>query len=233
MSIRGFCRVSRLHCMFINDIELGTLPHTVPSAFYYSDMKHLLRLAPIPLCLAACQSQPTTPAATAKPAPASAALANSEHIDASLVTITGLPDEELTTQQLTRQLGRPDSVAKGAVECGSRLSSPMGSSAGDLWYYGKTRYEVNGTHAILCSFDVTSGKCQARIGKLVLNQNTTLEDVRHFFPISAEEVTAPGPGRPGETISLPFFDKDVPLDGALELVFKEGRLQAVEFFSPC
>jgi hypothetical protein len=152
-----------------------------------------------------------------------------------MLTIIGLPDEQLTTRQLTLRLGRPDSIAKGAVECGSRLSDlPMDSPAGDIWYYGRTMYEVNGKQALLSRFDVTSGKFQGRIGKLVLNQNTTLEDVRRVFPVSAKEADQPaGPGRPGEIMSLPFYDKEVPMDGALELMFRNGRLQAVDFFSPC
>ena len=202
-------------------------------------MKRLSQLAAILLCLAACQSSPTTPAAPSAPAPpkpvaAQTPAANPEHIDPTTLSIIGLPDEELTTKQLTRQLGRPDSIAKGAVECGSRLSNSMDSPDGDIWYYGKTVYEVSGTRAILCSFDVTSGKFQGRVGKLVLNQNTTLEDVRRFFPVSAKEAEKPaGHGRPGEEMSLPFYDKDVPQDGALDLLFQNGRLQAVEFFSPC
>ena len=201
-------------------------------------MKFLAQLAPV-LLLAACQSTPTAPAAeVAAPAATPPALAkvepaNPEHLDPSMVTIIGLPDVELTTGQLTHQLGRPDSIAKGAVECGSRLSRPMGSPAGDCWYYGKTMYEVSGTHAILCSFDVTSGKFQGKIGKLVLNQNTTLEDIRRFFPVAAKEADQPSTGRPGEEMSLPFYDKDMPMDGSLILLFKQGHLQAVEFFSPC
>ena len=205
-------------------------------------MKTLSRLAPALLLLAACQSSPTTPAAADVVAPAAAlppagapaAPANSEHLDPGMLTITGLPDEEVTTAQLTRQLGRPDSIAKGAAECGSRLNLPMGSPAGDFWYYGRTLYEVNGTHAILVSFAVTSGKFRGRIGKLVLNQNTTLEDVRRYFPQAAREADHPaGHGRPGEVMSLPFYDKDVPEDGALELMFRNGHLQEVAFFSPC
>ncbi|MGY3090308.1 hypothetical protein ACVWYF_003363 [Hymenobacter sp. UYAg731] len=205
-------------------------------------MKQLLQLAPLVLCLAACQSNPTVPTATnatvpvpTQPAPAQEEATNPEHIDPNIVIVIGLPDEELTTKQLTRQLGRPDRIAKGAVECGSRLDGlPMGSPDGDMWYYGKTMYEVSGTQAILSSFDVTSGKFQGKLGKLVLNQNTTLEDVRRFFPEAAKEADKPaGPGRSGEIMSLPFYDKDVPQDGALELQFQNGRLQAVEFFSPC
>ena len=132
-----------------------------------------------------------------------------------------------------RQLGRPDSIAKGTVECGSRLATPMNSPDGDFWYYGKTVYEVSGTQAILCSFDVTSGKFQGKLGKLVLNQSTTLEDVRRFFPVAAREADKPAAGQPGEEMRLPFYDKAVPMDGSLILLFKKGRLQAVEFFSPC
>ena len=197
-------------------------------------MKQLSLQAPMLLFLAACQSNPSTPTAPAQPAPAQARPINPERIEASMVTVIGLPDEELTTKQLMRQLGRPDSIAKGTVECGSRLATPMNSPDGDFWYYGKTVYEVSGTQAILCSFDVTSGKFQGRVGKLVLNQKTTLEDVRRFFPVSAKEAEKPaGHGRPGEEMSLPFYDKGVPQDGALDLLFQNGRLQAVEFFSPC
>ena len=185
------------------------------------------------LFLAACQSNPSTPTAPAQPAPARARPVNSEHIEASMVTVIGLPDEELTTKQLMRQLGRPDSIAKGTVECGSRLATPMNSPDGDFWYYGKTVYEVSGTQAILCSFDVTSGKFQGRVGKLVLNQKTTLEDVRRFFPVAAREADKPAAGQLGEGMRLPFYDKAVPMDGSLILLFKKGRLQAVEFFSPC
>ena len=169
-----------------------------------------------------------------QPIAAQTPVSNPEHVDPTTLSITGLPDEEVTAKQLTRQLGRPDSIAKGAVECGSRLDLAMDSPDGDIWYYGKTVYEVNGTHAILFRVDVTSGKFQGKLGKLVLNQNTTLEDARRFFPEAAKAADKlAGPGRPGEKMSLPFYDKDVPLDGALDLLFQNGRLQAVEFFSPC
>ena len=203
-------------------------------------MKSIFFPLPFLLCLAACQSNPTTPAAPSAavpvlspPVPAKVEPANSEHIEASMVTVNGLPDEELTTRQLTRQLGRPDSIAKGAVECGSQLNLSMNAPNGDLWYYGKTMYEVSGTQAILCSFNVISGKFQGKLGKLILNQNTTLEDVRRYFPVAAKEADQPSTGRPGEEMSLPFYEKDVPMDGSLVLLFKKGRLQSVEFFSPC
>jgi hypothetical protein len=197
-------------------------------------MKYLLPLAPALLLLAACQSNPTaTTPPPPKPASVQAQPANPEHIEASMLTVTGLPDAEVTTAQLLRQLGRPDSIVKGAAECGSRLATPMGSPAGDFWYYGKTLYEVSGTQAIVCSFDVTSGKFQGKLGQLVLNQNTTLQDVRRFFPEAARAADKPSTSQPGEVMYLPFYDKDVPTDESLNLLFKNGRLQEVEFFSPC
>ena len=203
-------------------------------------MKHISFLLPFLLCLVACQSNPSTtavPSAAApvlpQTAPAQPESTNPEHIDPTMVSVMGLPHEQVTTKELTRQLGRPDSIAKGAAECGSRLTIPIDAPDGDIWYYGKTQYEVNGTRAILCSFDVTPGRFQGKIGKLVLNQNTTLEDVRLFYPVSAKEADKPSTGRPGEEMSLPFYDKEVPMDGSLILLFKQGHLQAVEFFSSC
>jgi hypothetical protein len=202
-------------------------------------MKQLTSLPALLLILAACQSSPDTPAAAPPPAaaqsaPLKAEPAPPEHIEADMLTITGLPTKEISTAQLTRQLGRPDSIAKGAVECGGSLDLPMDAPNGDIWYYGKTMYEVNGTRAIMLGFDVTSGKFKGKLGKLVLDKNTTLEDVRRFYPESAKEADKPaGPGRTGEEMSLPYYDKGVPVEGALELLFQKGRLQAVEFFNPC
>ncbi|MCI1186009.1 hypothetical protein MON38_01155 [Hymenobacter sp. DH14] len=184
-------------------------------------MKILSRLAPVFLGLAACQSNPTTPATpSAAPATTSTtastplpaapkAPANPEYADAATFSISGLPDSQLTTKEFTRQLGRPDSIAKGAVECGSRLANiPMDAPDGDSWYYGKTMYEVSGTQAVLCSFDVTTGRFKARLGKLVLDKNTTLEAVRRLYPESAKQADEPaGPGRTGEVMSLPFIFK--------------------------
>jgi hypothetical protein len=109
----------------------------------------------------------------------------------------------------------------------------MDSPEGDAWYYGNTMYEVNGKDAVLSSFDVTSGKFQGKLGSLLLNQHTTLEDVRRVFPVSAKEAEIPSTGRPGEEISLPFFYKGEQMDDALLLLFKKGRLQEVDFYSPC
>lgn len=210
-------------------------------------MKHSLHLAPaLLLCLAACQSNPDTPAAAVAPPPAAAQPASPqaepapaeattpEHIEAGMLTITGLPSKEISTAQLTRQLGRPDSIANGAVECGGSLDLPIDAPNGDFWYYGKTMYKVNGTRAILLGFDVTSGKFKGKLGKLVLDKNTTLEDVRRFYPESAKDADKPaGPGRTGEEMSLPYYDKGVPVEGALEFLFQKGHLQAVQFFYPC
>jgi hypothetical protein len=149
-----------------------------------------------------------------------------------MITVNGKPHEQLSTKQLESQLGRPDSIAKGAVECGGELE-PVNNANGDFWYYGKTRYEVAGRQAVLSSFDVTTGKFQGKLGKLVLNQNTTLEDVRRFFPVSAREADIPATGRPGEIMSIPFYYKGIRVDADLNLIFTNGRLQEVEFFQPC
>jgi hypothetical protein len=145
------------------------------------------------------------------------------------VTVNGNPHQQLTTQALIKLLGRPDSIAKGAVECGSLLDIPTNSPNGDFWYYGKTMYDVNGNQAILHSFDVTKGKFQGKVGKLTLNQNTTLEDVRRLYPLSAKQADGPEVG----TMNVPFEHDGQLMDSSLNLIFKKGRLQEVEFFFPC
>lgn len=212
-------------------------------------MRVLLRLAPVLLSLAACQNDPSTstvasveappkpavvqPAAAARPVNydsiAAAARANPERIQDELVTVNGKLHRQLTTQALIKQLGRPDSIAKGAVECGSMLDIPMNSPEGDFWYYGKTMYDVNGDQAILCKYDVTTGKFQGKIGKLVLDRNTTLEDVRRFYPLSAEQADVSNKS----VMSLPFEHDGQLMDSSLQLIFKKGRLQEVEFYFPC
>ncbi len=192
------------------------------------------------LCLAACQSNPTITAAaqattpeSAKTAQANAEAAIPEHVEFGTLTVNGKLREKLTTEQLKSQLGRPDSVVAGAVdECTGALQTPT-SQASNFWYYGKTEYEVSGTQAILVVFDVTSGRFQGKLGKLVLSQKTTLEDVRRFFPVSAKQADKPADGRPGEEMGLHLYRKGVPMDASLILRFKKGRLQEVEFWSPC
>jgi hypothetical protein len=190
-------------------------------------------------CLAACQSTPSTPAGARAAAPAGVAATPApvqpEHIEWNMLTINGKPQQELTTKELQSQLGRPDSIAKGAVECGSMLASlnKLDGAVGDFWYYGNTAYEVSGTQAILASFEVTTGKFQGKLGQLRLNQQTTLDEVRRFFPASARQAEVPATGRPGEVMSLPFYHKGAPEDASLNLLFEKGHLQAVEFFSPC
>jgi hypothetical protein len=209
-------------------------------------MKHLLLLAPMLACLVSCQDAPTTSAAPtaeptlAKQAPPSAdsakpAAAKPEYIESDMLTVNGQLIKELTTSQLVRQLGRPDKIEKGAVECGAMLASlnKVDSPDGDFWYYGNTMYEVNGNDAILSTFDVTTGKFQGKLGQLILNQKTTLEDVRRIFPVSAKQADVPSTGQPGEEMSLPFYYKGEQTDEYLNLVFKKGRLQKVDFFSPC
>jgi hypothetical protein len=211
-------------------------------------MKPLFRLSPLLLSLvAACQSSPSMPIATSAAEPAkpvmeqattqadstsavgaNAVAANPERIQDELLTVNGKPHRQLTTQALLKQLGRPDSIAKGAVECGSVLDIPINSPEGDFWYYGKTMYDVNGDQAILYLFDVTTGKFHGNIGKLALNQNTTLEDVRRFYPLSAKQVETDS-----GTISLPFEHGGQLMDSSLHLIFKKGRLQEVEFYFPC
>jgi hypothetical protein len=212
-------------------------------------MKRFLSLAPLLICLVACHGTPDTPTAAngivlspakQKPTdtePAKSVSGKPEYIEWRTLNINGKPHQELTTALLKRQLGRPDSIAKGVVECGSMLESlnKPDSAEGDVWYYGHTRYEVSGTQAILTSFDVTTGKFAGKLGQLLLNQHSTLEDVRRFFPVSAKQADVPATGRPREIISLPFYikDKDIWADASLDLVFKKGHLQQVEFFSPC
>jgi hypothetical protein len=208
-------------------------------------MKHLLLLAPVLACLVSCQEAPTTAAAPAvEPTPAKQAplsadstkpAAKPEYVESAMLTVNGQSVKELTTSQLVHQLGRPGKIDKGAVECGARLEilNKIDSPAGDIWYYGNTRYEVSGPHAILSSFDVTTGKFQGKLGQLILNQNTTLEDVRRIFPEAAKQADVPSTGRPGEEMSLPFYYKGEQMDESLNLLFKKGHLQEVECFSPC
>ncbi|WP_141106483.1 hypothetical protein [Hymenobacter gelipurpurascens] len=194
------------------------------------------------LALTACQSNSTPPVAqevaalkapNSGPAPESGlAATNPERIQDTMLTVNGLRHRELTTQLLERQLGRPDSIKKGAVECGGYFATET-SPEGDWWYYGNTMYEVNGTRAILYSFDVTTGKFKGKLGKLILDQNTTLEDVRRFYPLSAKEAEKPASGQRGEEMSLPFEYKGEMMDDSLILLFRKGRLQEVVFFSPC
>lgn len=190
--------------------------------------------------MAACQNTPTTP--EAGPAPSQlqdttvlTTQAQPEYVEWNTLTINGKPRQELTTQSLARQLGRPDSIAKGLIECGGALDNlnKADSTNGDFWYYGKTMYEVSSGQAILHSFDVTTGKFQGRVGQILLTEKTTLEDVRRFFPVSAKQADRPATGRPGEVMSVPFSTEGVPEEGALTLTFKKGRLQEVEFFFPC
>ena len=90
-------------------------------------MKILLRLAPVLLSLAACQNDPSTPAAASVEAPpkpavvqpaaaarpvnydsiAAAARANPEFVRDNILTINGQHHHETTTQALVKQLGRP------------------------------------------------------------------------------------------------------------------------------
>lgn len=212
-------------------------------------MRYLLTLAPVLLLLAACQDSPpaydtagnnpaTPPTAeiaappATPPVPVPVPAANPEYIEWSALTVNGQPHTALSTKRLTSQLGRPDSIAKGAVECGGELDR-VNNANGDFWYYGKTAYEVAGPQAVLASFDVRTGKFRGRLGKLALDQNTTLEDVRRFFPHSAKGADVPATGRPGEVMSLPFFSDGKPLDASLNLIFKQGHLQEVEFWYPC
>lgn len=198
---------------------------------------------PVLLGFAACQSNSAADVDTAGQTqsdqtipnttqPATAQSANPEYVEVDMLTINGKPREQLSTKLLTSQLGRPDSIAKGVVECGGALE-PVNNTKGDFWYYGKTCYEVAGSQAVLASFDVTTGKFQGKLGKLLLNQNTTLEDIRRFFPLSAKQADEPASGRPGEEMHLPFFYEGAPTDASLNLLFNRGRLQEVEFFNPC
>ncbi|MCC2545410.1 hypothetical protein LJY25_03055 [Hymenobacter sp. BT175] len=174
--------------------------------FLNSLMKYPL-LAPALLLHAACQSNTSIDVtaseadhlAKAQPEVASA---SPEHIELSMLTINSKPHMKLSTEVLTKQMGRPDSIAKGVVECGGELE-PVNNANGDYWYYGKTSYEVGGTQAVLAGFDVTTGKFQGKLGRLELNQNTTLEDVRRFYPEAAKEADAPASGRPGRYCACP------------------------------
>ena len=202
-------------------------------------MKKLSSIVPVLLCLGACQSNPTTPTTATAPPPAVAAPkqanvepANREHIETGMVTINGKPHKQLTIRQLRIQLGRPDSIAKGAVECGGDLAT-MASPEGDFWYYGGTMYEVNGDQAIIASFDVTTGKFRGKLGKVVLNQHTTLEDFRRFYPLSAKQADVPSTSCPGEIMELPFYHRGEQTENTVLFFFKKGLLQKVDFWSPC
>ncbi|OGX88274.1 hypothetical protein BEN47_09340 [Hymenobacter lapidarius] len=149
-----------------------------------------------------------------------------------MVTVNGKSKEPLTVQQLESQLGRPDSISKTTFECAGELETINGPSS-RAWYYGQTMYEVNENREILSSFEVTSGKFQGKVGKLTLNRNTTLADVRRFYPVSAKPAKVLYEGRSVEMMSVPLYDKGKRMDDSLDLLFRNGRLQEVIFGSPC
>ena len=164
-----------------------------------------------------------------------ASRATPEYVESRTFTINGEPNRQLSIGQLTRQLGRPDSIARGAVECGGALDyfAQKGDDAGDWWYYGRTMYEVNGFQVILNSFDVTTGRFRGRLGQLVLDQHTTIEDVGRFFPRTVRDGYGPATGRPGQEISLPFYHQGQQMEDWLVLLFEQGRLREVGYWSPC
>ncbi|OGX88542.1 hypothetical protein BEN48_09145 [Hymenobacter glacialis] len=185
-------------------------------------------------CLVACQNNSTTPALPGGSAQkaATSAPANTEFIELNTLTVNGNHKELLTVQQLESQLGRPDSISKTTFECGGELGTVNGPDS-RLWFYGRTTYEVNENQATMSGFDVTSGKFQGKVGKLNLNKNTTLGDVRRFYPMSAKPDTVLYEGRSAEIMSVPLHDKGIELDASLNLLFRNGRLLEVLFGSPC
>lgn len=211
-------------------------------AIFFSLASGLTLSATALLGLSACQHSSTisVEASSEKGAPVEQVkgpVTESEHITWTMLTINGKPHQELTTQQLLNQSGRPDSIAKGAIECGSLLTSlnQLNRPDGDCWYYGKTTYDVGGTQAVLSSFDATKGNFSGRVGSLVLNQHTTLADVQRYFPIAAQRAQASVTRTAGwdKVVHLPFYKQGVSEEASLELFFQHGQLQTVGFYSPC
>ncbi len=177
---------------------------------------------------AACTTE-SAAQAIAEPS-VSAAKSRSELVDGPSFRLNGQPHQPTTTAELVRQLGQPDSIARGVVECGGELKTAT-SSAGDFWYYRDAQYEVSGQQAIISRFDVTTGRFRAQAGRLQINQHTTVYHVRRLFPVAVREAEASG--RPVEAISLHWGYKGQQVEGLLNLEFAAGRLVRVELWYPC
>ncbi|WP_143069731.1 hypothetical protein [Hymenobacter actinosclerus] len=173
------------------------------------------------------------PADTATPRPVPNPAIEAEQITYKMLVFFGLPSEQITVSQLTRQLGQPDSVARGAVECGSQLSDDL-PLPGDMWYYGGTQYEVAGNQAALGAMDVRNGRFSGKLGKLVLNQHTTLQDVARVFPNAVRSVRPAAMSAALQEISFTYLmGNGETADGTLNLIFDRGKLILVEHWFPC
>ncbi|NVO32522.1 hypothetical protein [Hymenobacter lapidiphilus] len=210
--------------------------------------------------LTACQSDTTSPAAAmeapkvymsmegpqpSEPSPVSLVETNdsaarpvpagiqTEQIRSGMLVVEGLPSEQLSVAQLVRQLGQPDSVARGVVECGSTLDGNP-TLPGDMWYYDGTQYEVADKQAVLATMDVRSGRFHGKLGKLLLNQRTTLQDMARVFPKAAQTVGPAAESAAFQQVSFTYLlDNGQTADGELWLIFDQGKLIKVENWFPC
>lgn len=170
---------------------------------------------------------------TAAPHLAPTPSVEAEQITYEMLVFQGLPSEQLTVAQLIRQLGRPDSVTRGGVECGSKLSDDL-PLPGDMWYYDGTQYEVAGNQAVLAAMDVRNGRFSGKLGKLVLNQHTVLQEVARVFPKAALTVRPAASSVALQQISFTYLmPNGETADGTLNLIFDHGKLVLVEHWFPC
>ena len=190
--------------------------------------------------LGGCQPESSTPAVAAPanlvvaaPRPAPDELPPAEQVTDDMLVFEGLPAGQLPVAQLTRQLGQPDSIARGAVECGSQLDVDL-TVPGDFWYYSRSRYAVARNQAALEAMDVRSGRFHGKLGSLVLNQSTTLQDVARVFPNAARRVGPATESTALQQVSFTFLLKNgETADGELWLIFDRGQLISVNHWFAC
>ncbi len=85
-----------------------------------------------------------------------------------------------TVKVLEDNFGKPDSIVNETQACGGYFEAGYEP----IYFYGKTNFETNGETAVFRKIDFSEGQFKLTTTHLTLDNHTTLNDFRQFFPYS-------------------------------------------------
>ncbi len=151
-----------------------------------------------------------------------------EYIDWNNVRINGVLPPIGTTKLLYKALGKPDSIITPNIECASFYDKAYKTA-----YFKGSSFELYGDTVIISTINFKQSGMTLTAGKLVLNGNTTLADIAKVFPNAVKDKSNVVVDTFGEVISISVNTGKTLADDAWELMFKDGKLVQMDYWTPC
>jgi|GEM_PF-1338323 len=136
---------------------------------------------------------------------------------------------ETTTKNLIKKLGKPDSIVTTPYNCGGYFEE----FTADVYYYGHTFFESYKDTVVIQIINFTDRRFKLKTTQLVLDNTTSIADIKHFFPHSVEKSNDWVNPIDNKTYRLVRINPKANYDDQWILRFHNDKLIEIEYWVPC